>query len=432
MGLLLFGLAGAGGYWAGRQGFGEAPRASSSPSGAAHTPADAPSVATKAPAAARAAIPVVAATSRKGDLNLYLTGLGAVTPLTTVTLKSRVDGEIVKINFTEGQLVHEGDVLIEIDHRPFEVLLHQNEAQLAKDQALLKNAKADLKRYNDAKNAVSEQVLATQEALVSQYEAATRADQAQVDNAKLQLTYSNITAPVTGRIGLRMVDLGNQVHASDTTGLAVITQTQPMSVIFNLPEESLRPILPKIRASEKLPVDAYDRDLKTVLATGTVLALDNQVDPSTGTVRVRAVFPNEKEALLPNQFVNARLLAVTRKDVVIVPTAAIQRGQTTLVYIIKPEPAGASPKASGNAADAGKTPPPASEGGAGKASPPALEGRIETRTVRPGPSEGEETIIESGLEPGELVVTEGVDKLVPKSRVVVLRWSDAPAGAKKP
>jgi multidrug efflux system membrane fusion protein len=339
--------------------------------------------------------PVVAARARRGDMNLYLTGLGTVTALNTVTIRSRVDGQIDKIGFTEGQLVHEGELLVEIDPRPFQVQLAQAEAQLAKDQALLKNARTDLDRYEQAKDAVSAQQLATQSATVNQYEASIRADQAQIDNARLQLTYSRITAPITGRIGLRLVDRGNMVRANDATGLAIIAQTQPISVVFSLPEDSLREVLPKVREGKTLTVEAYDRDLSRRLATGALLALDNQVDPATGTIRLKAQYPNEKESLYPNQFVNARLLTGTRQEAVIVPAAALQQSPSgPFVWIVRVEDS-KEPKAPGNP----------------QAAAPGFAGVVEKRDVKVGPSEGDDLVIESGVSPGELVVTDNVDKL---------------------
>lgn len=363
------------------------------------------------------ATPVVAARARRGPMNLYLSGLGTVTALNTVTVRSRVDGQIDKVAFVEGQLVHEGDLLVEIDPRPFQVQLAQAEAQLAKDQALLKNARTDLERYEQAKDAVSAQQLATQVATVSQAEASIRADQAQIDSARLQLVYSRITSPITGRIGLRLIDRGNMIRASDATGLAVVTQTQPISVVFSLPEDTLHDVLPKVRSGATLVVDAYDRDLSRRLASGTLLALDNQVDPATGTVRLKATYPNEKEILYPNQFVNARLLAETREDAVIIPSAALQQSpQGTFVYVVKVD-----------AAAAKETPP----SGAPAAQAPRIEGVVETRAVKPGPSEGEETIIDSGISAEELVVTDGVDKLIPGARVTV-RVGKAPLAKGSP
>jgi multidrug efflux system membrane fusion protein len=392
--LVVLALAGIGAYLAIRQG-GSGP--AGSPQGAK---------------AVGRSTPVVAAKARRGDMNLYLTGLGTVTALNTVTIRSRVDGQIDKVAFTEGQQVHAGDLLIEIDPRPFQVQLAQAEAQLARDQALLKNARTDLDRYQQAKDAVSAQQLATQAATVDQFEAAIRSDQAQIDNARLQLTYSRITSPIAGRIGLRLVDLGNLVRATDATGLAVVAQTQPISVVFSLPEDSLRSVLPRVREGLTLTVEAYDRDLSRRLASGTLLALDNQVDPATGTIRLKAIFPNEGETLYPNQFVNARLLTDVRKDAVIIPGAALQQSpQSLFVYVVKPDPAAKTAPASGGS--------------------PGMGGLVETRPVKVGPSEGDDVVIESGVEAGDLVVTDGVDKLVPQARVSV-KLSGAAPGKQSP
>jgi len=326
------------------------------------------------------ATPVVVARARLGSMELYLTGLGTVTAFNTVTVRSRVDGELVRVAFTEGQFVKEGDLLAEIDPRAFKAQLDQAEGTLARDQALLQNAKIDLERFQIAKDAISAQQLATQIALVAQDEGVVRSDKAQVDSARLQLTYCRITSPLTGRIGLRLVDQGNMIHANDAGGLAVVAQLQPISLLFNLPSDQLPPILEKNHAGQVLTVDAYDRELKTRLASGTLLAIDNQIDPGTGTIRIKAMFPNTDSRLYPNQFVNARLLINERKGVVLVPTTAIQRGvqSATYVYLVK---------------DA----------------PPA-----KTVTMQPvvvGPTEGEETLIESGLSDGDVVVTDGVDRL---------------------
>jgi len=336
-------------------------------------------------------VPVVAAKTRKGDIGVYITGLGAVTPIYTVTVKSRVDGQLMRVLFKEGDFVHQGDLLVEIDPRPFEVQLTQAEGQLIKDQALLDNARIDLDRYQTllTQNAIPEQQLATQKALVQQDEGAVKTDQGQIDSAKLNLVYCHIAAPITGRVGLRLVDPGNIVHASDTNGLLVITQIQPISVIFPIAEDQLPDVLRKIRAGERLGVDAYDREKKK-LATGWLTTLDNQIDPTTATVKIRATFDNKDNALFPNQFVNARLLVEEKHGVTLVHTAAVQRNsQTTYVFLVKPD---------------------------------------STVTVRPitiGTTEGDDAEVSSGLSPGDVVVMTGVDKLQEGSKVRVQMYGEA-------
>jgi multidrug efflux system membrane fusion protein len=329
-------------------------------------------------------IPVVAARAHKGDIGVYLTGLGAVTPIYTVTVRSRVDGQLMQIHYKEGDSVRAGDPLVEIDPRPYQVQLEQAEGQLAKDQAALDNARVDLARYQTLvpKNAVPEQQLATQQATVRQYEAAVKIDQGQVDNAKLNLAYCHITAPISGRVGLRLVDPGNIVHAADTNGLLVITQIRPISVIFTIAEDQLPAVLEKMRAGQRLRVDAYDRNMTAKLATGWLVTVDNQIDPTTGTVKLRANFDNQDGALFPNQFVNARLLVEEKRGVTLVPTAAVQRNpQSTYVYLVKPD---------------------------------------STVTVRPitiGTTEGDNTELTSGVAPGDVLVMTGVDKLQEGTKV---------------
>jgi multidrug efflux system membrane fusion protein len=332
------------------------------------------------------AIPVVAAKARKGDLGVYFTGLGAVTPIYTVTVKSRVDGQLMKVVYKEGDNVHQGDLLVEIDPRPFEVQLMQAEGQLAKDQAALDNARLDLTRYQTlvTHNAIPEQQLATQKALVEQYEGAVKTDQAATASAKLNLVYCHITAPITGRVGLRLVDPGNIVHASDQNGLLVITQMQPISVIFTIAEDQVPVVLQKMRSGQRLRVDAYDRDMKTNLAQGWLTTLDNQIDQTTGTLKLRATFSNPNFVLFPNQFVNARLLVEEKHGVTLAPTAVVQRNaQNTYVYLVKPD------------------------------------STVTVRLISIGITEGEDSEVTSGLSAGDIVVMTGVDKLQEGSKVRV-------------
>jgi membrane fusion protein, multidrug efflux system len=355
----------------------------------------------KTPASARnqkpPALPVVASAATKGDVGVYLTGLGTVTPMNTVTVRSRVDGELVDVAFREGQIVRRGDLLARIDTRPFQVQLTQAQGQAAKDDASLRNARIDLQRYQAliAQDAIPRQQLDTQAAAVDQFVGALKSDQAQIDSARLNLDYSRITAPLTGRIGLRLVDPGNIVHASDQNGLAVITEVSPIAVIFTIPQDSLPLVLQQLRAGRQLTVDAYNRDLNTKLAAGSLLTVDNEIDPATGTVKLKAVFENADDALYANQFVNARLLVDTVRGTVIVPTAAIQRSpQSAFVYIVR------------------------------------ADSSVEVRNVQVRLTEGDRTAIQAGLVPGEIVVTEGVDKLQPGMTVSVHRGAgatDAPA-----
>jgi len=328
--------------------------------------------------------PVVAARAQRGDIGVYFNGFAGVTPIYTVTVKSRVDGQLMKVHYREGDIVHEGDLLVEIDPRPYEVQLTQAEGQLLKDQAALDNARIDLARYQTLlpQNAIPEQQLATQKALVAQYEGAVKSDQGQIDGAKLNLAYCRITAPISGRVGLRLVDPGNIVRASDNNGLLVITQIQPISVIFTLAEDQLPVLLQKLRSGQRLRVDAYDRDIKTKLAQGWLTTLDNQIDQTTGTLRLRATFDNRDGALFPGQFVNARLLVEEKHGVTLVPTAAIQRNsQMTYVYLVKPDSS------------------------------------VSVRPVTLGVSEDEQSEVTAGLSPGEMVVITGVDRLQEGSKV---------------
>lgn len=329
---------------------------------------------------------VAAETARTGDMPVYLDGIGTVTPRATVTVHPRVDGHLMAVHFVEGQAVADGDLLAEIDPRPFQVALEQAEGQLARDQALLANAKVDVLRYRAlAKDdAIPKQQLDTQEALVRQYEAALVVDRGQIDAAKLDLTYSRVTAPVGGRIGLRLVDPGNLVHATDTGGLAVVTKVKPIDVVFTLPEDELPALVTKVRAGARLVVDALDREGKTKLASGVLLTIDNTIDPTTGTVRVKAEFPNDDETLFPNQFVNARLELDVRRGVTIVPEAAVQRGtQGTFVWVVKDDQT------------------------------------VEMRPVTLGVTEGPDAALDAGVAAGERVVVEGAEGLRPGAKVTI-------------
>jgi multidrug efflux system membrane fusion protein len=331
-------------------------------------------------------VPVATATATKGELPVFLNGLGSVDAFNTVTVKSRVDGQLVSIAFREGQYVEKGAPLAEIDPRPFQVQVAQAEAQLAKDQATLANAKVDLARYRllAKQGVIPSQQLDTQSAVVNSSEAVIQADRAQIDSARLQLSYCHIAAPISGRIGLRLVDIGNMVHAADPNGLVVITQIQPIAVLFTIPEDNLREVLKRLRSGERLPVEAYDRSGQTKIADGRLLTLDNQIDQATGTTRLKAVFDNKDNLLYPNQFVNVRLLVETRKDVILVPAVAIQRGpQGTFVYVVKEDQT------------------------------------ADVRPVNVGPISGDRAEIGSGLSEGEQVVVDGVDKLREGSKVQV-------------
>ncbi len=293
---------------------------------------------------------VVVSTAYRGDMPVTLRGLGSVTAFQTVTVKPRLDGQLTRVVFREGQFVHQGDLLAELDPRTYQVQLAQAEGQLAKDVAQLKDAEANLARYQELYSAqvIAKQQLDTQASLVGQFEGTIQGDKAQIDQAKLQLTYCKITAPISGQIGLRQVDEGNMVHMADTNGIAVITQLQPIAVLFSIPEDFLPPVLKKLRANSHLPVVAYDRDGSDKLATGTLLTVDNQIDSNTGTSKLKAVFDNKDGALFPNQFVNVETHLDTQHEVVIVPAAAIQRGPAgNFVYVVKNNKAAVRPVTTG-------------------------------------------------------------------------------------
>jgi multidrug efflux system membrane fusion protein len=348
------------------------------------------------PTMAHPTVPVAAVPAKLGDLNQYISAIGTVTPYNTVTIKSRVDGQLVKVNFTEGQIVKAGDLLAEIDPRPYQVQLTQAEGTLAKDLASLENNKILLARDKELydQKIIARQDLDNQQSLVGQFAGSIESDKGVVDNAKLQLTYSRITSPITGRVGLRLVDAGNIIHATDATGLAVITQLQPIAVDFSIPEDDLPSLETAMKANPQLPVAALDRDLKHKLADGTLLTTDNQIDQSTGTIKLKAAFPNVDNALFPNQFVNARLLVSTIPSAILIPAAGLQRSQQgSFVYVVKPD----------------KT--------------------VEMRPVTVGATQGDVIAISKGLAVGDVVVTDGVDKLQQGAHVSVQTAAIPPGSA---
>jgi multidrug efflux system membrane fusion protein len=337
----------------------------------------------QAQAAGPHTVSVAVATVQQQDVPVYLVGLGSVTAFYTANIKSRVDGQIMRVNFAEGQTVKQGDLLIVIDARPYEVQLEQMQAQLFKDQATLRDAKLNLDRYTTLipSGSIAQQQVDTQKSLVDQLDGQVRTDQAQIDNAKLQIVYCNITAPFTGRVGLRQVDPGNIVHAADTNPMLVLTQLQPIAVIFTLPEDQL-PMVAQHMKNSTLQVDAYSRDDQNKLATGKLMTIDNQIDQTTGTAKLKAVFDNNDNRLWPNQFVNASLLLETRKNSTVLPTAAVLRGpQGAYVYAVKPD------------------------------------NTVEARPITISLTQGNTTVVTAGLTRGETVVTDGQDKLQTGSKI---------------
>jgi membrane fusion protein, multidrug efflux system len=357
---------------------------------------DASAAAAQAKKKGPAAIPVVSAKVRKGNIPVYFVNLGGVLPIYTVTVRSRVDGQLMEVHYKEGDIVQKGAPIVEIDPRPYDAAVTQAEGQLIRDRALLENARIDLARYKTllAQNAIPEQQLATQQALVTQDEGIVKTDQGVIDMAKLNVVYSHITSPITGRVGLRLVDPGNIVHATDTNGMLVITQLDPISVLFSLPEDQVPVVLQKLNAGQRLQVDAFDRSSDVVLAHGYLATVDNQIDPTTGSLRWRANFDNPGYKLFPNQFVNVRLLVQLKQGVTLAPSATIQRNsQNTYVYLVQPN------------------------------------STVTVRTVTIGTVEGNDSEITSGLRPGDEIVMTGVDKLQEGTKVVAHATGDTGAGA---
>jgi multidrug efflux system membrane fusion protein len=337
-------------------------------------------------------IPVVAAAARAGDMPVYLQGLGTVTAFNTVTVKSRIDGQLINVTFHEGQFVHQGDLLAEIDPRSYQVALDQAQATLAKDEAALKDAQVNLERYRELykSNIIAKQQLDTQAATVGESQGSIAADQAAIDSAKLNVSYTRITAPISGRVGLRLIDAGNMIHASDPNGLVIITQLQPIAVLFSIPEDQLPEVLRKLHQGAKLRTEAYDRNLVKKLADGTLVTVDNQIDQTTGTSRLKAVFPNTDFALFPNQFVNIKLWLDTKHGAIIVPASAIQRGPTgTFVYLVQDDQT------------------------------------VTMRPVKVGLSEGTDVSIADGLEAGDRVVVDGAEKLTEGMKVTLRQPTSA-------
>jgi membrane fusion protein, multidrug efflux system len=339
-------------------------------------------------------MPIVATPARSGDMPITLIGLGTVTPLATVTVQSQISGQIMKIYFKEGQTVKADEPLFQIDPRPYQVALEQAQGALERDKALLANARIDLNRYQTlwSQDSIAEQQLATQKALVVQDEGNVKTDQGQIDAAKLNLTYSHITSPISGRVGLQQVNVGNYVTPAEPNGLVVVTQMQPITVVFTLPEDDIPELMKQIHAGNTLPVTAYDRSNTHQLATGTLQSVDSQIDTTTGTIKLKAIFPNTDESLFPQQFVNVVLLLDTLHGATLIPQSGVQRGAPgTYVYVVN------------------------------------ADQTVSVRTVKLGPGDANNIAITQGLKPGESVVTDGADKLKDGAKVLVRQRS--PAGS---
>jgi len=393
--LALLGAAGAGWFAGNRQRASAEGVGMAAPAAAASGVAGPPAAASRRFAGAARVQPVTVVPVRLRDVPVLLSAIGTVQALNTVTVRAKVDGELRALRFQEGQLVKAGQVLAQIDPRNYEIALAQAKGQLARDQAQWRNARLDLERYKDllAKDAIARQQVDTQEALVAQLDGTVQTDQAQVDNAQLQLSYTQITAPISGRLGLRLVDPGNMVRASDATGLVSITQTQPVNTVFALPESQLPLLRRKLQAGQALTVQAWDREQKQVLATGRVSSLDNAIDTSTGSIKLKAVFANADQSLYPNQFVNMRLQVDTLAQALVVPASAIQRGaQGTFVYVVKDD------------------------------------NSVAVRRIQLGASEGDFTSVQGELKPGERVVSDGADRLRDGAKVEIITPSFRPSG----